>query len=244
MNLENLHPQKMMVTLAEMQAAIDSGKFLCQKKYDGMLSTVKIAGATIIAEFMRGEISGHFYTASDRRMFKRFPQGWYAAITVAEIDGENVLNRHTGWRQAALLGLEKHFTPDIILAEIETDAADCMAGGAEGVVAHAWGNPFGEMLCVKQASIYLCRVTRTGLTQSVGIERIIGGENLNVEQARQWLADHPQFQTQDAGNVKLGGGACDQVIAGQSFVRIEGLGLTDVGKIREPKKTREWLVKV
>jgi hypothetical protein len=48
---------------------------------------------------------------------------------------------------------------------------------------------------------------------------------------------------QDRGRVKMGGGKCDQVRIG-SIIRVEGLGLTDLGKIREPRACREWLVKL
>jgi hypothetical protein len=46
----------------------------------------------------------------------------------------------------------------------------------------------------------------------------------------------------DRGKVTLRGGKCDQVRIG-SIIRVEGMGLTSVGKIRQPQPCREWIVK-
>ena len=55
---------------------------------------------------MRKPISGHHYTAADREMFERWPQGWYAALTVAEVRGQNVLQK-------------SGYTADELLAEVQ-----------------------------------------------------------------------------------------------------------------------------
>lgn len=242
------HTVKQIISRGEMAAIVAGGNHHVTRKYDGELCKVTVGGATILTEFMRTEISGHFYTASDRAMFKQFPQGWHAALAVMEWRGQNVLDcpmrDHVRTLQE-ILGFT-YPPPRIIIAETVTDIEGVFNSGGEGVCAHDWTAAWGQMACVKQSQIYLCRVTKTGGTQSVGIERIIGAENLSVEECRQYIAlmyNSGCWKTQDAGNVKLGGGACDQVIAGQSFVRIEGRGLTEKGCIREPTKCREWLVK-
>ena len=214
------HPNKQIVNLAAMRN-FSAQDYLKLRKYDGELAKIKIGGATILAEFMRTEISGHFYTAGDREMFKRWPGGWWAALTVMEVHGENVLTRSTRERWGILCSFAGQFTPDIILAETVTDVEACMASGAEGIVAMDWTQPWGTMFAHKVESIYLCRVNRIGGTQSVGIE--------DAE------------TKQDRGRVKLGGGKCDQVRVG-SIIRVEAMGETDSGKLRQPVPCREWLL--
>ena len=216
------HPAKRLISLGEMAAIVAGGKCLCQRKYDGQLAAVQIGQSVIIAEWMRGEISGHHYTASDRAMFARFGD-WFAAITIAECGGVNCLNLTTEARQAMLSGVLHKCPPNVILAETVTDVEAVMASGAEGVVAHGWGDAWGNMIAYKSESIWLCRVTRKGATQSVGIADANTGADL--------------------GQVKLGGGKCDQITIG-SLIRVAGMGLTDAGKIRQPVACREWLVSI
>ena len=181
------HPSKEMVTLQTMRN-FSARDFLIQRKMDGELDKFTVAGAEILCEWMKRK-SGGFYTADDLAMFDKFPDGWRAAFTVATVHGENVLARSTRERWGILCSFESKFPPDMVLCRM-VDVPDAL-GAAEGYVAHAWDAPWGNMLCVKQAQIYLCRVTRTGGTQSVGICDSETG--------------------QDRGNVKLGGGKCDQV---------------------------------
>jgi hypothetical protein len=80
------------------------------------------------------------------------------------------------------------------------------------------------MLCCKVNTIYECITGPTGSTQSVEVF------DADTGAAR--------------GRVKLGGGKCDKINAsGGSRIRVEGLGLTDDGKIREPRPCREWFLK-
>ena len=215
------HPRKEIVSLITMRN-FSGADFLRQRKYDGELSKLPIGGAVVLAEFMRKPISGHHYTAADREMFARWPGGWWAALTVAEWQGENVLNESTALRWSHLQGLQRAFTPDILLADVVSDVQAVMDAGAEGVCAHAWESPWGEMFCHKVSGIYICRVTSTGATQSVGICDDASG--------------------QPRGNVKMGGGKCDQVRVG-SIIRVEAMGETDAGKLRQPVPCREWLVR-
>ena len=219
------HPRKTLVTRGQ-AGGWCARDFLIQRKYDGELARVKVgtthaAGAVVLAEFMRPK-SGGFFTAADRAMHARFPLGWWAALTVEELHRENVLHESTAWRWGCLGKLASFFAPDMILAEVVADVDAAFASGAEGVCAHAWAAPWGEMLAVKQGGVWTCRVTSVGNTQSVGIADSETG--------------------QDRGRVKLGGGKVDRVRVG-SIIRVEGMGLTDAGKIRQSVACREWLVR-
>lgn len=215
------HPQKRLVTLDEARQW-SPADYLIQRKYDGELAALPLDRSVILAEFMRRPVSGHFYTKSDLEMFARWPGGWWAALTVAECGTVPCLNLPAAARWAMLQGLSSKFTPDIILAEVVANVDLAMAAGAEGVVAHAWRDPWGAMLAHKAESIWTCRVTRVGGSQSVGIADAQTGI--------------------DRGSVKLGGGKCDQVRVG-SLIRVAGMGLTDAGRIRQPVACREWLVR-
>lgn len=213
------HPDKRIISRAEMQHIIAAGNHLCQRKYDGCLSRREVAGSVLLGEIVTTR-SGAFLTAADRALIARHGV-FFAAFTVAEVDGKNVLNQSTATRWGMLNGLAGGFAPDMVLAETVTDVAGVFEASGEGVCAHDLGGIWGEMLCVKVAEIFTCRITATGGTQSVQIADAVTGEM--------------------RGNVKLGGGAVDQVRIG-STIRIEGMGLTDAGKIRQPVKCREWLV--
>ena len=220
------HPRKTLVT-REVARGWSPEQFLILRKYDGDLARVRLGGgAVVLAEFMRPK-SGGFFTAEDHAMHARFPLGWWVALTVEELHGENVLAKSTAWRAGCLRILAKVFAPDMVLAEVVMDVDAAFAAGAEGVVGHAWDAPWGDMVCVRQAGIWTCRVTSVGSTQSVGIE----------------IVHSPQSTVgSPAGRVKLGGGKVDRVRVG-SIIRVEGMGLTDAGKIRQPVACREWLVK-
>ena len=188
-----------------------------------------------MAEFMRPK-SGGFFTAADHAMHARFPLGWWAAFTVEELHGENVLHESTAWRWGCLGKLAPMFAPDMVLAEVVADVDAAFAGGAEGVVGHAWDAPWGDMVAVKQGGVWTCRVTSVGSTQSVAISRLKAKGSMLKEDGDEdsgWIP---------CGCVKLGGGKVDRVRVG-SIIRVEGMGLTDAGKIRQPVVCREWLVK-
>jgi len=197
-----------------------------QRKYDGELAHVEVAGAVILAERMRGEISGHFYTPEDRAMFRAYGE-WYAAITVAQWqDGSNVLLKDTFRRWDYMATLVKFFPHNMLPADVYTtweQAERALAFGAEGICAHAWDGAWGTMHCHKVQSVYECRVASVGNTQSVGIVDAATGT--------------------PRGNVKLGGGKSDQVRVG-SVIRVEAMGETDDGKLRQAQPCREWLVRV
>lgn len=212
------HPRKTLVSLDEARQW-SAADYLVQRKYDGELATRRVGNAVLLGELVRAK-SGAFLTAPDRARIDRHGS-FFAAFTILSIDGANVLEFSTAHRWRALGELVPSFPPDVVLAEIVHNVTWAMAGGAEGVCAHAWGDAWGSMLCHKAGGIWTCRVTRIGNTQSVGIADAETGA------AR--------------GNVKLGGGKCDRVRVG-SVIRVEGMGLTDKGLIRQPVLCREWLV--
>lgn len=227
-----LKPQKEIVSREFMERAILSGGYLVTRKYDGEFSQVQVGAALILAEFMRQPISGHFYTAADREMFARFPGGWWAALTVASVDDLGILDKSTRARWGALNALASFLPPNMVIAEQINGVEDfnrIMATGAEGVCAHSWVAGWCSpahgpaMLAHKVAGIYLCRVRRAaGGTQSVEIEDAETG--------------------QDRGKVTLRGGKCDRVRVG-SIIRVEAMGTTDAGKLRQPQPCAEWLVR-
>jgi hypothetical protein len=212
------HPKKTLVTLAEARQWSPQ-QYLIQRKFDGELARREVAGAILLGELVT-ERSGAFLTAEDRALIARHGT-FFAAFTVESVFGDNLLNRTTRERWGILCSFAGHFPPDVILAAQTTVPASLTT--EEGYVAHGWDAPWGTMLAVKQASIYVCKVSSTGGTQSVGIVDAATGE------AR--------------GSVKLGGGKSDHVRVG-SVIRVEGMSLTDDGKIRQPKPCREWLVQL
>jgi hypothetical protein len=233
MNVELLpHPRKVILSPAQFEAQTREGNFLVQRKYDGCLASVPLADAVILGELVQNK-SGGFFMARDCKMLEKWPGGFFAAITVSEWHGANVLMESTAWRRGRLEALAPFFTADMILAEtLPVGSAETarvlMTLGGEGFVAHdltaPWAGMAGAppMLCVKAGGIWPCRVTgHCGGTQSVFIQDAETG--------------------QPRGKVTLRGGKCDQARIG-SIIRVEGLGLTAVGKIREPKPCREWLV--
>jgi hypothetical protein len=251
------HPQKQIVPLATIAALCAANSHLILRKYDGEFASVDITAkgstVTLLCERMRGEISGHHYTAADRAMFAlhdgRGGSPWYAALTVATIDGVNFLDMTARDRWAILCGFVPFFPANVKLAMRIESAAGCdttMDAGAEGLCATAWDDPWGTMLCHKRGEIFMCRVTAIGATQSVGIERVICDKldmTSSVEAARAWLITHnSSLITSPCGSVTLRGWKCDQVRIG-SIIRVEGMGLTAGGKIRQPQPCKEWLVR-
>jgi len=171
-----------------------------------------------IEQLMRAK-SGAFLNDEDRALIAAHGS-FFVAFTVMELDGQNMLAVDTRTRNAALLTLSGEFPADVVMAGA-VSVPESIPADVEGYCAHAWGDSWGNMLAVKQASIYVCRVSSTGGTQSVGIVDAGTGE--------------------PRGNVKLGGGKIDRVRVG-SVIRVEGMGLTDKGLIRQPVCCREWLV--
>lgn len=218
------HPRKQIVTLADARQWSPTD-YLIQRKYDGELSTRRMGNAVMLGELVRAK-SGAFLTNDDRARIDRHGS-FFAALTLLELDGRNMLaeSTRTRWSELCATLCREPRDGDLVVADViapEIIEACMKSGNFEGVCAHGWGDAWGSMLCHKANAIYVCRVASTGGTQSVGIADAATGA------AR--------------GNVKLGGGKCDRVRVG-SLIRIEGMGLTDKGLIRQPVACREWLVK-
>lgn len=197
------------------------------RKYDGEFSEIEVAGCTVLAERVTAK-SGAFLTAEDRALVAQHG-AFYAAFDVVSHDGQSCRQSATVDRAALLASLFLNSVPlrlcgyPVILAETVTESPESViARGGEGVCWQDWAAPYGEMQVIKAASIYVCRVRQAAAgTQSVFIVDAVTGE--------------------DRGKVALRGGKCDQVRAG-SIIRVEAMGTTNSGKLRQAVCCREWLV--
>ena len=207
------HPRKTIVT------AFPAGGRRT-RKYDGCFRTGTISGCTVLMERVTNK-SGAFLTSEDGVLLAKY--GVFNAVFDMVTDASGGISHlPTVSRVALLKSIERYFPAGTILAETVTESAESViARGGEGVCWQDWSAPYGEMQVIKAASIYVCRVTSRSTGQSVFIADATTGE------AR--------------GAVALRGGKCDQVRVG-SVIRVEGMGLTDAGKIRQPNPCREWLV--
>lgn len=218
------HPNKTIITREQM-AALEPAVWQLQRKFDGELSThtIKSNGTSIVilGELMKQK-SGGMFTWFDITMFNRF-KTWFAAFTIIEIAGQNVLHLPTSERWRVLKNSLEDFEPGMLLAGSGHHpagmVATCVADGAEGVVAHKWDSPWGNMLCCKQGWLGVCRVF--GLvpgSQSVFIV------DAGTGQAR--------------GKLKVG---LKNVRVG-SLIRVEALSVHESGALREAKLCTNWLV--
>lgn len=120
-----------------------------------------------------------------------------------------------------------------------------LARGGEGVVAKALDAPYGEMFACKRLWEGLCIVTGfCGGTNSVEISRqpsAVSVEDLLKADSRTLIAS-----AIPCGRLPLHGGKCDRVRIG-SILKVQGMNLTETGKIREPRVCSDtpgsWLVK-
>lgn len=216
--LKSLHPRKTIVT-REQARQWSPSEYLKLRKYDGCFAMRKLGGAVLLGELVSAR-SGAFLTASDRALIAAHTS-FFAAFSLAELGGRDMLAQDTKTRWRALQGLARGFPADMVIAETVTDTEAVFAAGGEGVCAHRWSDPWPDMLACKVNGIYLCVVKETGSTQSVRIADAATG--------------------QDRGSVKLGGGKVDQVRVG-SVLRVECMGETESGKLRQPVACSDWLV--
>lgn len=227
-------PVKTIVTAAE--AA--SWRGVVTRKMDGSFATATFKApsgggrggiaADLQVEIMRKR-SGGLYTKSDLDRFARFGV-WYSITDILAIDGYKLRLEPTRRRWQELVKLTSLFraSDGLFLADFGFGgefAEKCLADGGEGACWKDPDAPYGSMLAVKRGGIWVCRTGPAGPTQSVELFDADTGES--------------------RGRVKLGGGKIDQIKpSGGSLIRVEGTGLTDMGKIREPRPCREWLVQV
>ena len=220
------HPSKRMVSRGEL--ATQTG-VLWQRKADGIFATVEamINGTrTVLAGELMRKRSGAFLTALDRQRLHDHGGEFFLAFDLASWGSVSMLGEPLSVRWAALRTMAASFKqcPGLYLIENSQNpdfVEKCLADGAEGVVGKDLDQPYGEMACFKQGEIFVCEVYRKDGTQSASIRDAV--------------------TRADRGRVKLGGGKIDQCREG-SIIRVEALGKTDSGKLRQPAPAREWLV--
>lgn len=223
------YPNKTIITREQM-AALDPNEYLIQRKLDGELChwiiDVEDSRIVLLGELMRKK-SGGLYTPGDLAMFNRLPKSgdWFCAFTVASVDGENWLDKSANDRFHLMLRYWKEFPRAIVVAEwaLATTAFDfvesCFKDGAEGVVAHKWDSPWGNMLCCKQGWLGVCRVF--GL--------VPGSQSVFIMDAK---------DNTPRGKLKVG---LKNVRVG-SLIRVEALAVHESGALREAKLCTNWLV--
>jgi len=176
-------------------------------------------------QFSTREIDGVLYAGELMR------GGQFYAFDVLAIRGESVAHwpLDARWQRLCAKVESLRLAGVLLVPNVHSERgavflAEVLAAGGEGCVLKDWGATYGTpMIAAKRGGIWTCRVTgHCGGTQSVFIVDAETGE--------------------DRGKVTLRGGKCDQVRAG-SIIRVEGMNLTDSGKIRQPVSAREFLVK-
>ena len=219
--MKPIHPKKTLLPL-DVARELSHADYLCQRKYDGELVSLPLAGGIILCERVRAK-SGGFLTASDRRMIQTHGE-FFAAITVQELNGYPMLNETTADRWIALQNLRPYLPANMILAETIYDVPAAIQDGAEGVCFHPWAGTWVQgMLCHKAGLILTVKVLSIGPGQSVTVADATTGEL--------------------RGKLPLRGGKADQVRPG-SILRAECMSLTDSGLMRQSQPCRDWLVSV
>ena len=234
-----LKPRKISVPMAEGRCWRGGGEFIYQEKMDGEFSIAECGVRSAECATLAGE---------------RMATGRFVAFDVLQHAGQDVRAWPLRDRWGLLLGLR---------GVIEADGGEIvptgnggefleavLAAGGEGVVAKDWNSPYSApMFACKRLETFLCVVTGfCGGTQSVAMARMVEGSWLRVEGENAGLSTlNSQLSTTvPCGHVALRGGKCDQVRVG-SIIKVEGMGLTAAGMIREPRVCRDtatsWLVK-
>lgn len=215
------------------------------RKYDGAFVTINHQLSTIrcslVCERMRPK-SGGLFTPADRRQFEAFPE-WFAVHDILAADGTDL----AVWTTRARWHELKRLLPPVLKPQKFILAEELPAGsalqtivddGGEGLCALPWDAPAGaDFMAAKRLETFLCRVTvAPAETQSATVEIMQG----NIQHSTS-NAQHPMGGTL----VALRGGRADQVRAG-SILKVEGMGLTAAGRIREPRLCQDtptsWLV--
>ena len=152
-------------------------------------------------------------------------RGEFTAFDCVEADGQDVRGLPLEDRLRLRDSLAAFAGVDTVRTVLRDGAAllrEVLARGGEGVVLKSPGSYYDPMIAAKREGVWTCRVVgHCGGKQSVFIVDAETGA--------------------DRGKVTLRGGKCDQVRAG-SIIRVEGMNLTESGKIRQPQPCREWLV--
>ena len=130
--------------------------------------------------------------------------------------------------------------------------ARVIEAGGEGICAHGWDAPFGaDFYAAKHLETFRCVVTGfVEGTQSVEISILNLNPNLTLnppafEASKNEIKIMSKSMIKSAGKVPLRGNKIDRVRVG-SIIKVEGVGLTPAGRIREPRVCSDtpdsWLV--
>lgn len=230
LDVSALRPRKVLVKRGDLDGFVIPHGSRIEEKLDGefAVATHSDRGAGESESVLAGETikrkSGGLYTTQTRAGLATHGS-CFVAFDILRYHGQDVTylplrDRLTLFYEVARAGgFATVRTPH--LTETAAQFYDrIIADGGEGIVIKDLAAPYGEMWACKRGEIHLCKLTRIGSTQSVGICDAQSG--------------------QDRGNIKLGGGRCDQVRVG-SLIRVEAMGETDSGKLRQPVPCREWL---
>lgn len=222
MNANFLKPRKTVVTVLDGLQWRDDGQSLYQVKEDGEFSTRTGDGSYELAvEQMR--------------------DGRFVAFDIIQHPGQDIRT----WPLRERWGLLNSLQPQIErtggrIVESSPNGAELLqrvlANGGEGIVRKIWNAPYGHMEACKRIQTWRCAVTGfCGGTQSVTIAIL-----------PPFHQPHNDAELKPSGRLPLRGGKCDQVRIG-SIIKVEGLGLTAAGLIREPRPCKDtptsWLLK-
>jgi hypothetical protein len=234
MNAQYQKPRKTIVA-REQAATWTPDKYLIQEKIDGVFSVLELAlddgSAKVAGEFVTPK-SGGFLAPQLQKMLRFNSRGVFVAFDLLEVDGHDFACEPAMTRWAQLLAFTPFFPEHWMLVPATIQNAKefiemTLRSGAEGIVAKPVNAPYGEMECCKVLETRECVVVTMGGSQSVGIAENVNGTLV------------------DRGRVKLSGRRCDMVRVG-SIIRVDGLGLTDDLKIREPRRHNDdgWLLRL
>ena len=231
------------------------------RKYDGEFVggfKCEVSGVQIVgnAERMVWR-AGARWTEQDRKNIERRTSniehrtgGFFVLTDVSHLDGTDVSRWTLRQRWAELKKVFSGEHPPgfeaskngIFLAEEFADGAALarvIEQGGEGICAHGWEAPFGaDFYAAKHLETFRCIVT--GFVE--GAQSVTISEWENIEHQ----TSNIEHRTAVArGRVPLRGNKLDRVRVG-SIIKVEGMGLTPAGRIREPRVCQDtpdsWLV--
>ena len=210
----SIHPPKILVTI-EQGRAWGQDCAIYQEKLDGNFETVAMGGDVLAGESVINTDAREAWRGKRR----------FVVWDCLAINGRDIRQQPASVRWNAARDLAAKYALPVVQWSPNGGEllARVLAAGGEGVVRKdAGATYFDAMQACKRGGIWLCKVVgHCGGTQSVFIADAETGA--------------------DRGKLTLRGGRCDQVRAG-SLIRVEGMNLTEAGKIRQPQPAREWLI--
>jgi hypothetical protein len=135
----------------------------------------------------------------------------------------------------------------LILAEEFPDGsalARVIEAGGEGICAHGWDAPFGaDFYAAKHLETFRCEITAF-IEGTQSVETVISDKWPVMSQAEN-SSPVTRHSSLARTRVPLRGNKIDRVRVG-SIIKVEGMGLTPAGRIREPRVCQDtpdsWLV--